>query len=154
MKRWMFSGIIAAVIAVTGFAFAEAQGPWQRGQRPGGGPGIGRGSGGPGGIARLAELTDEQRKQVQAIVEEERPSTEGRAALMGLHRQLETELLADVPDDQKIETLRQQLVQAQSDALTRQIALQRKIVEVLTPEQRAKVRERLAEGPRARRDVK
>lgn len=152
MKRWMFSGMVAALIAVTGLAFAEAQGPWQPGQRPGGSPGMGgRGHGGPGGIARLADLSDEQRKQVQAIIDEERQSTEGRAAVVGLHRQLEAELLADVPDEQKIDTLRQQLVQAQSDALNRQIAVQRKIAQVLTPEQRANVRERLAQGSRARR---
>ena len=66
---------------------------------------------------------------------------------MILHRQLEAELLADSPDDQKIETLREQLVQAQGDEVARQIALQRKIAGVLTAEQRAKARERLAEGP-------
>ena len=152
MKRWMFSGMVAALIAVTGLACAEAQGPGHPGQRPGGGPGLGgRGHGGPGGLARLADLSDEQRKQVQAIIDEERQSTEGRAAVVGLHRQLEAELLADVPDEQKIDTLRQQLVQAQSDALNRQIAVQRKIAQVLTPEQRANVRERLAQGSRARR---
>ena len=152
MKRWMFSGMVAALIAVTGLAFAEAQGPWQPGQRPGGGPGMGgRGHGGPGGIARLADLSDEQRKQVQAIIDEERQSTEGRAAVVGLHRQLEAELLADVPDEQKIDTLRQQLVQAQSDALNRQIAVQRKIAQVLTPEQRAKLIENFEERRFGRR---
>jgi Spy/CpxP family protein refolding chaperone len=145
MKRWIFSGVLATLIAVTGFAFADAQG---RGQR---GPGLIRG--GPGGFghfARMADLSDEQRKQVQAVFEEHRASREQGRAAMDLHRQLQAELLADVPDEQKIDTLRRQLVEAQGEALTAQIALQRKLVQILTPEQRAKARERLAESPRNR----
>jgi Spy/CpxP family protein refolding chaperone len=154
MKRWMFSGIVAAFIAVTGYAFADAQVESRRGPRPGGPAFGGRGPGGPGGpgaFARFADLTDEQRKQVQAILQEDRASRQGPPAARELHRQLHAELLADVPDDQKIDTLQQQLVQAQGEELTRQVALQRKIAQVLTPEQRAKARERLAEAPRARR---
>jgi Spy/CpxP family protein refolding chaperone len=60
--------------------------------------------------------------------------------------------MADNPDDQKIETLRQQLVQAQGEEVARQITLQRKIAAVLTPEQRAQARERLAEGPNRRHE--
>jgi Spy/CpxP family protein refolding chaperone len=42
------------------------------------------------------------------------------------------------------------LVQAQSDEVARQIALQRKIAQVLTAEQRSKARERLEQAPRGR----
>lgn len=145
MKRWIFSAVPAALIAIAGFAFADAQG---RGQR---GPGLmGGGPGGFGFFARMADLSDEQRKQVQAVLEEHRASREQGRAAMDLHRQLQAELLADVPDEQKIDTLRRQLVEAQGEALTAQIALQRKLAQILTPEQRAKARERLAEAPRGR----
>jgi Spy/CpxP family protein refolding chaperone len=154
MTSRAFSRLVATILALSGFAFAV--GVHGRGQRPQGpgGPGFGRGGPGPGGFARLAELSanlsDEQRTQVQAILEEDRASRKGAPEAMTLHRQLEAEILADSPDEQKIDGLRQQLVQAQGAALERQIALQRRIAQILTPEQRAKARERLADGPRRR----
>ena len=150
MKKTVFSGVAAVLLAVAAFSIASAQAP--RGRGPGG-PG-GPGFGGPrlGALARLADLTDEQRKQIQSIFEEDRASRQGPPAVVTLHQQLEAELLADNPDDQTIETLRQQLVQAQGDEVAHQITLQRKIAAVLTPEQRAKARERLAEGPGRRHE--
>jgi Spy/CpxP family protein refolding chaperone len=151
MKGALFNGIVAVLIAAAGFSMANAQGRGQRGPGPGGGPGgPGFGGRGPGGFERLADLTDEQRKQVQAILQEDRASREGPPAAVILHRQLEAEILADAPDNQKIDTLRQQLIQAQGEELAHRIQLQRKIAQVLTSEQRAKARERLAEGPRGR----
>jgi Spy/CpxP family protein refolding chaperone len=151
MKRIVLSTFMVVVIGMAGFALADAQGP---GERRGGaaGPGFhGRGFGGPGGFARLADLTDEQRAQVRAIVEEHRGSPQGPPAAVALRQQLAAEILADVPDEQKIDTLRQQLLDAQGAALTTQIAVERKIAAVLTPEQRATARERLAQSPRGRR---
>jgi Spy/CpxP family protein refolding chaperone len=148
MKRMVFNALLAALIGVSGFMLADAQDRGARGPRPGGGPGFaGRG---PGGLARFADLTEEQRKQVQAILDEDRASREGPPAVVTLHRELEAAILAEAPDEQKIETLRQQLVQAQSDEVARQIALQRKIAQVLTAEQRSKARERLEQAPRGR----
>ena len=147
MKRTLSSVVVAMVLAVAAFSFADAQGRGQRPGRPDLGPGFGRG--GPGGFARMADLTDEQKTQVQAILEEDRASREGPPASMTLRRQLDAEILADSPDEQKIDTLRQQLVQAHGEELAHQIALQRKIAQVLTPEQRTTVRERLNQ-PRPR----
>lgn len=150
MKRMSFTGLAAVLLAVAGFSFAVAQEP--DAQRPGrgrfgfGGP---RG-GGPAGIARLADLTEEQRNQVRAIVQEERASGQRPPATVTVHRELQAEILADSPDEQKIETLRQQLAEAHAAALQREIALQRRIAQVLTPEQRATVRQRLAERPQPR----
>jgi Spy/CpxP family protein refolding chaperone len=148
MKRTLWSVIVAILLAVAAFGLANAQGRGQRGPRPDFGPGFGRG--GPGGFARMVDLTDEQKKQVQAILEEDRASRQGPPASMEARRQLEAEILADSPDEQKIETLRQQLVQAQGDELSHHIALQRKLAQVLTAEQRATARERLSQ-PRERR---
>ena len=148
MKSVLLSGIVAGMMGVVGFAVSDGQ---ERGQRGPGRPG-GPGFGGPGrgGFARLADLTDDQKKQVQAILEEDRASRQGPPASAALHRQLESEILADAPDDQKIDALRQQLIQAEGEELARRIALQRKIAGILTADQRAKARERLAEGPRER----
>jgi Spy/CpxP family protein refolding chaperone len=146
----VFNALLAALVGVSGFMFADAQDQGRRGPAPGGGPGFG--GRGPGGLARFADLTEEQRRQVQAILEEDRASREGPPASVTLHRQLEAEILADVPDEQKIDALRRQLIQAQRDEVGRQIALQRKIAQVLTPEQRAKARERLEQPPRGRGD--
>lgn len=149
MKRWIFSSVLAAAMAVTGFTLADAQD--QERQRPRrGGPGfVGRGPGGPG-FGLMADLSEDQRKQVQAILQEERASHEGRVAVLAVHRELRAELLADVPDEQKIDELRRKLAEAQTEALTREIDVQRKIAQVLTPEQRAKARERLAQAPAPR----
>jgi len=150
MKRTVWSVIFAIVLAVAAFSVSDAQGRGERGQRPGFGPGFGRG--GPGGFARLADLTDEQRKQVQAILEADRSSRQGPPPSMTLRRQLDAEILADSPDEQKIDSLREQLIQANGEELSHHIALQRKIAEVLTPEQRATARERLEQpAPRNRR---
>jgi Spy/CpxP family protein refolding chaperone len=148
MNKTVFSAVVAVLLAAVAFSIASAQGGGPRGRGPGG-PGFG----GPrlGALARLADLTDEQKQQIQSILEEDRALRQGPPKVVSLHHQLEAELLADTPDDQKIETLRQQLVQAQGEEVAQQITLQRKIAAVLTAEQRAKAREHLAERPHGRR---
>jgi protein CpxP len=101
-------------------------------------------------FARLADLTDAQRAQIRTIMEQAREGRGGSPAGVALERQLQAELLADVPDEQKIETLRQQLVQAHAEGLARRIEVEKQIAQVLTPEQRAKVRDELAKVPEPR----
>jgi Spy/CpxP family protein refolding chaperone len=64
-----------------------------------------------------------------------------------LRRQLEAEIFADAPDAQKSAGLQDQLVQAQAQRLAKEIATEQKIAQVLTAEQRAKIRDRLAQQP-------
>lgn len=150
MKSVIKTGVVAAVAAVfvASVAVAGGQGPGQ-GQRRG--PGFG-GPGGPGGRGLLPgimqDLTEEQRSQIRAIVQEQRGDQQGPPADAKLRHQLEAELLADAPNDQKIEELKQQILSAQAQGLERHIATRKRIAQVLTPEQRAKARERVAEGPR------
>lgn len=145
MKNMLKTGVAGAIAAafVASIAIAEGQGPGQR---------RGPGAGGPGGRGVLPgimqDLTDEQRTQVRAIMDEQRTGREGPPADAQLRRDLEAELLADVPNDQKIEELKQRILSAQAEGLTRHIAVQKRVAQVLTPEQRAKARERLSEGPR------
>jgi Spy/CpxP family protein refolding chaperone len=95
----------------------------------------------------LADLTEQQREQVKAIHDAQRDAQQGPPADAKLRRQLEVELLADSPNDQTIETLKQQIAQAQLEQLSRHITVQKQIAQVLTPEQRAKARDRIAQAP-------
>jgi Spy/CpxP family protein refolding chaperone len=162
MKSMFKTAVVGAVAAafVASVAIAggkQASGDQQR-------PAVGQGRGGPGGPGGpggrrggplggvMEDLTDQQREQVKAILESERQGQEGPPAEMKLRQALDQELLADAPNAQKIEELKAQIVTATADALTRQIAVQQKISQVLTPEQRAKARERIAQrGERGRR---
>lgn len=150
MKTLMKTAVVGAIAAafVASVAVADGQGPGQRR-----GPGIG-GPGGPGGMRMpgvMRDLTEEQRTQVRAIMEAQRSEQQGPPADGKLRRELEAELLADVPNDGRIEELKQQILAAQADGLNRHIAVQKQIAQVLTPEQRAKARERLAEAPAGER---
>jgi Spy/CpxP family protein refolding chaperone len=152
MKSMMKSAVVGAVAAafVASVAVAQSQGPGQQG-RGGQGPGGMRGPDGPGrGI--LQGLTEEQRQQVKAIMDEGRDGQQGPPADAKLRRDLEAELLADTPNDQKIEDLKQQILLAQAEGLSRHISVQKRVAQVLTAEQRAAARERLArEGARGER---
>lgn len=149
MKTMLKTGIVGAIAAVfvASVAVADGQQPQRRG------PGMG-GPGGPGGRGFgpgiLRGLTEDQRAQVKAIHEEVRGDQQGRRGDMELRRQLEAELLADVPNDGKIEELKSQLLSAQAEGLTKHIEVQKRIAQVLTPEQRAKAREQLAQAPEGR----
>ncbi|MDQ3417665.1 MAG: periplasmic heavy metal sensor [Acidobacteriota bacterium] len=144
MKSMMKSAVVGAVAAafVASVAVAQGQGPGPQG-RGGRGPGMG----GPGGPARglMQGLTEEQRQQVKAIMDEGRDAQQGPPADAKLRRDLEAELLADTPNDQKIEDLKQQILLAHAEGLSRHISVQKRVTQVLTAEQRAKARERLAQ---------
>lgn len=152
MKSMMKAAVVGAVAAafVASVAVAQSQGPGMQG-RGGRGPG---GIGGPGGSGArgpmpgvMQGLTEEQRQQVKAIMDEQRDGQQGPPADAKLRRALEAELLADAPNDQKIEDLKQQILLAQAEGLSRHITVQKRIAQVLTAEQRAKARQRLAQEP-------
>ena len=152
IKTAVVGAVAAAFVASVAVASQQATGqqdpPRQKveqGRRggPGGPGGPGRGFGGP----MFADLTDQQREQIKAIHDAEREGQQGPPADAKLRQQLELELLADAPNDQAIETLKQQIASAELEHLTRHIAVQKQIAQVLTPEQRAKARERLAQAP-------
>jgi Spy/CpxP family protein refolding chaperone len=157
MKNMIKTAVVGAVAAafVASVAVASSQqstGGEQQQQRVGqgrrGGPG---GPGGPGGRGfgglMFADLTEQQRAQIKAIHEAERQGQQGPPADAKLRQQLEQELLADTPNDQTIETLKQQIAAAELENLSKHIAVQKQISQVLTAEQRAKARERLAKAP-------
>jgi Spy/CpxP family protein refolding chaperone len=151
VKTAVVGAIAAAFVASVAIAGGEVAGDKQRpaiAQGRQGGPAGMRGPGGRrggplGGV--FADLTDQQRDQVKAILAEERQGQQGPPAEIKLRQSLEQELLADSPNLQKIEELKQQIVSATSESLTRHIAVQQKIHQVLTAEQRAKARENIAQ---------
>jgi Spy/CpxP family protein refolding chaperone len=154
MKKFTVAVIATAVLGLSAYTLAGAHAAeWkqdrqeagvQDGRGPRRGPGFGRGF---IPFLRDLDLTETQKQQIQTIRESARESRDTPPADVQLHRQLQTELFADAPDAQKIAALQQQLAQAHAARLAKQIALEQKIAQVLTAEQRAKVRERLAEAP-------
>lgn len=143
LKSAVAGAIAAAFVASVAVAQqAPGQGVQGRGGRGPGGPG---GPGGRMGAVILQDLTEEQRQQIRAIHQEQRK--DGPPADANLRRDLEAELLADTANDQKLEDLKQQILAAEAANLSRFIDVQKRVAQVLTAEQRAKARERLAQGP-------
>ncbi len=147
MKKTLWAGVVVlAALALIPIAAQEAQRP----QAPGRGVGRGFGPGGPGGpgpgIVHRLDLTEQQREQLRAIMQERRESKPG-AAMMELQKQLQTALFADTVDLAKVEQLKTAIAAAQAAMLSARIDTELKINQLLTPEQRAKARELIASGP-------
>lgn len=144
--RTLWTTLLAVFVAASALVTisAQAQEPPQRREgRTAGhrGMGPGRGMGPLAGLGRL-NLTNEQREQVRAIVQQARTSGEApRQTAAGLHRELRAAVFADAPDHAKIDALKASIAEARASALNARIALDLKIAEVLTPEQRAQARE-------------
>lgn len=152
MKNVFKTAVVGAVAAAFVASVAVAQQGTGQGRGRGMGPG---GPGGPGGRgpgfgpAIMQQLTEQQRQQIRAIHEEFRD--DDREADGKLRQQLELELLADSPNTGRLEELKQQILAAQADGLSKHITVRTKIAQqVLTAEQRAKAREELAKGPAER----
>jgi Spy/CpxP family protein refolding chaperone len=150
MRRFALSLVMTGVLGLAAYTFSGAQPPMRgpEGQRPRGGPGGGRGE---IALLRGADLTEDQKAAIKAIREAEQPGQQGPSVEGRLRRQLQAEVFADIPDPQKITSLQQQLAESQTARLARQIATDQKIAQVLTAEQRAKIRERLTQPPPQRR---
>jgi Spy/CpxP family protein refolding chaperone len=156
-KSAVVGAISAAFVASVAVASSQQSTGGQQQEQPRVGQGRRGGPGGPGGPGRggpmgivFADLTPQQREQIEAIHEAQRGSEQGPPADARLRQQLELELLADAPNDVTIESLKQQIATAQIENLSKHIAVQKQISQILTPEQRAKARERVAAGPQGR----
>ena len=148
MKRFVSSVMMTGVLGLAAYTFSGAHPPARGPEGRRGGPG------GPRagiGLLRDANLSEEQKAAIKAIRGEESPAAIGEPAEARLRRELQAEVFADAPDAGKIASLQQQLAQSQASRLARQIETEQKIAQVLTAEQRAKVRERLSQAPSERR---
>lgn len=154
-KRTLSTIAATAIVLAVGISTAVAQGPGGRGPGQGrgfGGPGRG-GPGGPGGpfpVLRQLNLTDAQRDQVKALVEEQQKQNDGSAVrkVGELQRALQAAIFADAPDNGQIDQLRASIAEAEAAALASRIDLQIKIAQILTPEQRQQARESIGKRPR------
>ena len=143
MKRTLWATIVVVALAALVAVPMTAQQPQGRGM----GRGMGMGPGGPGGpgggpmgLLRGIELTDAQREQIRGIMEAERENAPA-ARVRDLDRQLQLALLADAPDAAKIDQLKADIVAGTAEEISHRIAVQSKVVQILTPEQRAQARQ-------------
>jgi periplasmic protein CpxP/Spy len=142
MTRTMWTAVAAMILAAAVAIPVIAQPP-----QGGRGPGRGPGAGGLMPVLRGLNLTDAQREQIRALTDERRAAGDPGRNLMDLERQLQTAILADTPDQQKIEELKNSIAAASAQELAARIDLQSRIAQVLTPEQRAQAREAVGKGP-------
>jgi periplasmic protein CpxP/Spy len=142
MTRTMWTAAAAMILAAAVAIPVIAQPP-----QGGRGPGRGPGAGGLMPVLRGLDLTDAQREQITALTEQRRAAGDPGRNLMDLERQLQTAILADTPDQQKIEELKNSIAAASAQELAARIDLQSRIAQVLTPEQRAQAREAVGKGP-------
>jgi Spy/CpxP family protein refolding chaperone len=138
----IWSTIAVALATTLAIASPAAQSPGGRGPQRGG-PGR---EFGPFPLLRQLDLTDTQRQQIQALVQEGRKDDSAMKKMGDLHRDLNAAIFADVPDTAKIDQLKASIAEAESAGLAERIDLQLKIAQILTPEQRQKARE-LPPGP-------
>jgi protein CpxP len=142
MKRSVWTAA-AAIILAAAVAIPVIAQPPQGGRGPGRGPGMR----GPMPMLRGLNLSDAQREEIKTLTEQRRTGEDPRRNLMDLERQLQTAILADTPDQQKIEQLRNSISAASAQELAARIELQTRIAQILTPEQRVQARESVAKGP-------
>lgn len=155
-RLWLATAAVALAGALT--IPAMAQEPQGRGAgRPGAGMGLGPGGRGPGqmrgagpmALLRGIQLTDAQREQIRSIHQEARQA-ESRGKGLELQRELHQALLADTPDQARIESLKQAIVSQHAEALSRRVDIQTRVLQVLTLEQRAELRQRAEQAPESR----
>src|SRR5262249_8602133 len=126
-----------------------AQGPGKRM----GGPGRG-GPDGPGfgpafmPMLQRLDLTDQQREQVRALMEANRPPEPGQ--LRDAELKLHGAILADAPDLQAIDAAKAAINAAHASELAHQIDVLAKVAQILTADQRQKLLKLQSEGPRGR----
>ena len=158
MQRTILSSVmVVALAALVAIPLVAQQQPQGRGMGRGAGMGLGPGGpggrggpGGPGGpmaVLRGLELTDAQREQIRAIMDAERENRPAQR-VGELDKQLRLAILADLADTQKLGELKAAIAARMADELTHRIEVESKIVQILTPEQRAQARENVEKmGP-------
>jgi protein CpxP len=144
MTRSIWTAVGALVLAAAVAIPVIAQPP--QGER-----GPGRGPGGLLPMLRGLDLTDAQKDQIKTLMEQRRTGENSRRNLMDLERQLQVAVLADAPEQQKIDELKGSIATAAAQELAARIELESRIAQILTPEQRAQAREAVGKGPGGRR---
>ena len=141
-KRFSTLALGVAAVAMLGFGVAYAQSPAAAPQNRG--PAMGRSGGqmGPMGMFRRLDLSTQQKDELKATFQAQRDQNQAvRDRVRKAEQALQTELLADAPDQGKIQQLQTDLNQAQQDALGARVAMELKAYQILTPAQRQQLRD-------------
>lgn len=133
MKRIMMVLMLALLVAAPVLA-QPPQGPGGRGRMGG----RMMGPGGPFAMLRGLNLTDDQRQQIKAILDADRPAQPPQT--MQLERKLHVAILNG--DASAIDTLKTQLLQAHEQELDRQIDVLQRIAPILTADQKQQLLDR------------
>jgi Spy/CpxP family protein refolding chaperone len=107
-------------------------------------------TGGPAGIREMIQqldLTDPQREQLRALIQDKRPAGDPGAAVRDAEQKLHAAVLADTPDLQAIESLKATLNSAHAVALDHRVEMMQKVAQILTPAQKQELLELQAQGP-------
>ncbi len=137
----MVAAVAAVALLATGISFAQAPGG---GMRPGGPPEQGMRGPRGGGLEKL-NLTDEQRQQLQQLMQAEREANKEIAGTMPeLQRQLQEAIFLGKGD---VSVIAQQINELQAKMLAARIAHQQKVSAILTPEQRQEMAKMPPMGP-------
>lgn len=140
------AGVVLVAVALVTLSAQAQEPPQGRRERMGESRGFGPGRG-PGPVLARLNLTEQQREQVRAIMQENRASGDAPAHKVGeLQRELHAAIFADTPDLAKIDQLKAAIAEAEAAALGKRIEVDLKIAQVLTAEQRAQAREMPAPG--------
>jgi periplasmic protein CpxP/Spy len=144
MTRRLAAAALAAALVT---APLLAQGPGGRGRGPGG-----RGPGGPGmgilGMVHQLDLTDAQREQLRALMDEAHQSAgDPGATVRAAEQKLHAAILAEAPDLQAIEAAKTALNAAHAAELDHQVEMTQKVAQILTSVQRSQLLKMQPPGP-------
>lgn len=135
------AAVAAAALLATGISFAQAPGG---GMRPGGPPEQGMRGPRGGGMEKL-DLTQEQRQQIQKLMQTEREANQAIAGKMPeLQQQLQEAIFLGKGD---VDAIADQINELQAQMLKARIAHQQKVAGILTPEQREQMAKMRPMGP-------
>lgn len=153
MKNWTRLTVAAGVLAVSGLAptplFAQdtpAQGGPPMHRMGPGGPGFGRGPGGPFGdlgfALRQLELSDTQREQVRGVMQSHEAEFRELGERMRTTRQaLDAAISADTVDESAIRGKSAEWAAVEADGAVLRARVRQEVFNLLTPEQQTKAKE-------------
>ena len=164
LKTTLVAGVAVLTMATAAPMLMAEQDQPQRRQGPGiGGPGRGApgmpgmrrgGPGGPLGLGpgfREIELSDDQKAQLKQIAESHRDEFKAAGDKVGAARNGMRALMeADSIDENAIRAKSQEIAAAEAEVMILNAKVRQQSLQVLTPEQQAKLKELRAKGPQRR----
>jgi protein CpxP len=137
-----FAAALVAIVTLGLGSMAAAQ-PGRRGPD---GPGFGRGFGGPFPMLRALDLTDAQREQVKAVLDQNKEEARATGERIAAARKAHHDAIETVPSDEGlIRSTANALAGVEADAAVQRSKVYNQIYQILTPEQQEKLKTLKAE---------